>query len=237
LAGAHGRLNPAALDTPAPTIQERVLPLYHSLAGWTAATAAHGRTPLSLAGDCCASLPFLAGLHRAGIAPLLLWLDAHGDFNTWDTTPSGFLGGMPLAMMVGLGEQTWLEALQLAPLSPTDVILSDGRDLDPGERELVIQSGITHLPHLADVPAHLAADERPLWVHFDVDILRLEDVPAVSYPATGGPSADEIRHLFAHLRHTGRVAAVSLSLWNPNLPGAPQSQQLVLDLLAELIAP
>jgi arginase len=61
---------------------------------------------VSIAGDCVATMGVLAGLHDAGITPTLIWFDAHGDFNTWETTPSGFLGGMPLAMIVGRGEQT-----------------------------------------------------------------------------------------------------------------------------------
>ncbi|MDA0245658.1 MAG: arginase family protein [Chloroflexi bacterium] len=231
----HEAVNEAGLLETAVSIQERVLPLFHQIADWVAETAADGRVPISWAGDCCASLPVLAGLQRAGIAPRLLWLDAHGDFNTWETTPSGFLGGMPLAMMVGLGEQTWLEALQMNTLPAQDVILADGRDLDPGERDLVEQSGIGHVPVWEDVQAAVGEDERPLWVHFDVDVLRLEDVPAVSYPATGGPSHAQLRQLFAHLRGQGRLAAVSLSLYNPNLPGAAESQAVVLDLLAELV--
>ena len=174
----HDGLNEAGLAETAASIQERVLPLFHQIADWVAETAADGRVPISWAGDCCASLPVLAGLQRAGIAPRLLWLDAHGDFNTWETTPSGFLGGMPLAMMVGLGEQTWLAALQMDTLPAQDVILADGRDLDPGERDLVEQSGIGHVPVWEDVQAAVGEDERPLWVHFDVDVLRLEDVPA-----------------------------------------------------------
>ncbi len=58
------------------------------------------------AGDCVASLGVAAGLQRAGIEPSVAWLDAHGDFNTWETTPSGFMGGMPLAVLAGLGDQS-----------------------------------------------------------------------------------------------------------------------------------
>lgn len=234
LARPGWEINHGGLDDTAADIQHRILPYTHSLANWAAETAASGHIPISLAGDCCASLPILAGLQRAGIAPRLLWLDAHGDFNTWETTPSNFLGGMPLAMMVGRGEQTWLDALQMAPLPETAVTLADGRDLDPGEQELVAQSAVRHIPHTADLLAEPAADA-PLWVHFDVDILRLEDVPAVSYPAPGGPSQQELRDLFIHLRHTSQIAAVSLSLWNPNLPGADHSRDVVLDLLTDLI--
>ena len=87
---------------------ERMGRLYDALAAEVAAAVAAGQRPVSIAGDCCAAIGVLAGLQRAGQQPTLLWFDAHGDFNTWDTPPSGFLGGMPLAMAVGLGEQTLL---------------------------------------------------------------------------------------------------------------------------------
>src|SRR5512136_997268 len=95
--------------------------LHQPLAEFTAQTVLHGDRPVSLAGDCCTPLGVLAGLQQAGLVPVLLWLDAHGDFNTWETTPSGFLGGMPLAMLVGRGDQTMAQAVGLRPLPESRV--------------------------------------------------------------------------------------------------------------------
>lgn len=67
-------------------------------------------------------LAYWPGLQRAGIDPNLIWFDAHGDFNTWETTSSGFPGGMPLAMIVGKGEQTMPEAVGLRDLPEGQVI-------------------------------------------------------------------------------------------------------------------
>lgn len=67
--------------------------------------------PVSLQGDCCATIGVMAGLRRAGVAPLYIWLDAHGDFNPFETTPSNFLSGMPLAMITGLGDLSMCEAV------------------------------------------------------------------------------------------------------------------------------
>src|SRR3990170_5555832 len=114
---------------------ERMAVLYGGLADRVAAVLAAGDRPVSVAGDCLSSLGVIAGLQRAGVDANLLWFDAHGDFNTWQTTPSGFLGGMPLAMAVGRGEQRLVEALGMRPIEEASVILSDARDLDPGERE------------------------------------------------------------------------------------------------------
>lgn len=214
--------------------QARMVALHRPLAGLMAGAIGAGMRPVSLAGDCCTTIGVLAGLQQAGLAPTLIWFDAHGDFNTWETTPSGFLGGMPLAMAVGLGEQTLLEGVRLRPLPPHQVILSDGRDLDPGERVLVAQSGITHLPDVRQLLNHPLPDG-PLYVHFDTDIVNPAEMPAMNYPAPGGPSGETMREVFRHLAATGRVAAVSLSVWNPDLPNAHRSRELSLSLLAELL--
>jgi arginase len=214
--------------------QARMITIYKPLAAFVAATVQAGNRPVSVAGDCCTTLGVLAGLQQAGVTPTLIWFDAHGDFNTWETSPSGFLGGMPLAMAVGLGEQTMMAGLGARPFSPTNVILTDARDLDPGERTLVETSGITHLPDitaLLDYPLPAG----PLYIHFDTDIIDPEEVPAMSYPAPGGPSSETVRRVFRHLAQTGRVAAVSLSSWNPDLDENGRSRILCMDLLNELL--
>lgn len=215
--------------------QARMVTLHRPLAAMMAGAIGAGARPVSLAGDCCTTIGVLAGLQQAGLTPTLIWFDAHGDFNTWETTPSGFLGGMPLAMAVGLGEQTLLEGVGLRPLSPQQVILTDGRDLDPGERLLVEQSGIVHLPDVRQLLEHPLPDG-PLYVHFDTDIVNPIEMPAMNYPAPGGPSGETLREVFRYLAATGRVAAVSFSAWNPDLPHAHRSRELSLSLLAELLA-
>lgn len=215
-------------------MQTRLVTLFKPLAAFVAETLEQGNRPVSVAGDCCTALGVLAGLQQAAVTPTLIWFDAHGDFNTWETTPSGFLGGMPLAMAVGLGEQTMLDGLGLRPFSPANVILTDARDLDPGERTLVETSGITHLPDitaLLDYPLPAG----PLYIHFDTDITDPAEVPAMNYPAPGGPSSETVRRVFRHLADTGNVVAVSLSSWNPDLDENGRSRMLCMDLLNELL--
>jgi arginase len=223
------------LELPPGEKQARMVALYRPLASLVAGALSAGTRPVSLAGDCCTTIGVLAGLQQAGLTPTLIWFDAHGDFNTWETTPSGFLGGMPLAMAMGLGEQTLLAGVGLRPLAPHQIILTDGRDLDPGERELVVQSGITHLPDVRSLLDHPLPDG-PLYIHFDTDVVNLAEMPAMNYPASGGPSAATMRLVFRHLAATGQIAAVSLSAWNPDLPGSDRSRELALSLLEELLS-
>jgi arginase len=220
---------------PQGTVQERMAALYQPLAEFVQQTINAGDRPVSVAGDCCTTLSVVAGLQRAGLTPTLLWLDAHGDFNTWETTPSGFLGGMPLAMMVGRGEQTIPDQLKLSPFPEANIILTDARDLDPGERTALADSAVTHLPQVEQL-LNFELPPGPLYVHFDVDVLDAAVLPAVSYPAFNGPSVATLGRVFQYLAATEQVTAVSVSAWNPNLDEDGRSREIVMDLLAELIA-
>lgn len=212
---------------------ERMSIIHAALAAAVEEISAGGDLPVSIAGDCCTAIAMLAGLRRAAKNPVLIWFDAHGDFNTRETSPSGFLGGMPLAMLVGRGEQALLEALDLAPIEEDRVILTDGRDLDPGEMELVDRSSITHLRDPMDLVEY-SFSEHSMWIHFDTDILDPEDVPSQNYPAPGGIRKEALQEIFQYLAGTGNICAISLSSWAPDLPGAEISKTVSLELLETL---
>ena len=215
--------------------QSRMSVLHKELAKHIARTVDEETLPVSIAGDCCTAIGVMAGLQRAGIEPLFIWFDAHGDFNTWETTPSGFLGGMPLAMIAGLGEQTMPQAVDLKPVNQENIILTDGRDLDPEERELVQGSNITHMESPMDLLEYNFQD-KPIYVHFDTDIVNPLDAPAMNYVAEGGPRADELGKVFRHIAQTGLVKAVSVSSWNPELDEDGRTRDTILELLQELVS-
>ncbi len=186
--------------------------------------------PVVWAGDCLAICGVLAGMQRRGLDPVLVFFDAHGDFHTWETSQSGYLGGMPLAMAVGRGEQTVVAGAGMAPLTERDAVLVGARDLDPGEDDAVAGSDLTVLA--VDEVRGWEPPDRPLYVHVDVDVVDPAEMPAINYPAPGGPTlaatADALRHLAA----TGRLAAASFSCWNPALPGADQAAHATAALAA-----
>jgi arginase len=207
----HTRLEP---PLPEGTPQQRMAVLYRHLADEVAARD----RPVIYAGDCVSTIGVLAGLARRAVHPTLVFFDAHGDFNTWETTPSGFIGGMPLAMVTGRGEQTILDGAELEPLPDSMTVLVDGRDIDPGEDEALEASGIQVVT--VDDVAGGWSPAGPLYVHVDGDVVDPDEMPAMNYPAPGGPSLDDVVAAVAELHATGRVEAFSISSWNPELPGS-----------------
>jgi arginase len=222
-------------DLPDDDKQSKMSILYKELARDVHKAVDAGALPVSIAGDCCTAIGVMAGLQRARIKPLFIWFDAHGDFNTWETTPSGFLGGMPLAMIAGLGDQTMPNAVDLQTVEQENIILTDGRDLDPGERELVQGSNILHMEDPMDLLEYDFQD-RAIYAHFDTDIVNPIDAPAMNYVAEGGPRAEELAKVFRHLAQTGLVKAISVSSWNPELDEDGQTKETIINLLQEFVS-
>ena len=217
-----------------PEQQLRMARLYESLAATVAEELASGFRPISIAGDCCSTIGVAAGLQRAGVDFLLIWLDAHGDFNTWETTPSGFLGGMPLAMLVGRGEQTMPEGVGLLSLAEGRILLMDARDLDPAEKTALLESEIVRLTNVDDLIRH-PLPELPIYLHIDVDIIDPREAPAMNYLAPGGPSLDELQEAFRYLARTGDIKAISMSTWNPELDSNERTRKVSMSLLDALL--
>jgi arginase len=207
-----------------------------ALAALVETAAREGQRPVALGGDCCQPIAVLAGLGRAGVRPVLLWLDAHGDFNTHETTISGFVGGMPLAMLTGHGRQDLVEAAGLEPILERDVLLCDARNLDAAEAVALRASAITHLRSLSEAVAILPAD-RPVYVHIDVDVVDGRELPQTLYPEPGGPSRADLVRALTHLRDTRDVASVSMTSWSPALDAEGRAADFCLGLLDLLTAP
>ena len=151
--------------------------------------------PLLTATDCSICVATVPAVARRWPDAWLLWLDAHGDFNTPDTTPSGFLGGMCLAGAVGL----WDTGYGAGP-GPEKVVLVGGRDLDAAEEELMARHGVVR----TDDPAAALAG-REVFVHLDVDILDPTVMPGQLYPAPGGLDTTQLHDLLADVAARARI--------------------------------
>lgn len=242
LASANWDVNHPAEPLPAAdpdklTPQEtmaRMIEVYKPLAEWTEATIRDGHCAVALSGDCSSSFPVLTGVQNAGISPTFIWFDAHGDFNTWETTPSGYLGGMPLAIVSGRGEQMIPRALQFNNIPDEQIILTDARELDPGEVTNLADSRITHL---TDVSMLLEASlpDRPVSIHFDVDVINHNEASAMEFPTLGGPSVATLSRVFKHLSRTKQIVSVSISSWVPRLDSDGETERVVVGLIEDLV--
>jgi len=193
---------------------------------------AHGdKVPVVFASDCTSCLGMVKGLEAH--QPAILWYDSHGDFNTPETSPSGFLGGMPLAAMVGRGNEHLMQGMELSPLAESDVIVTDVRNLDPEEGEMLRGSDVT-IYDTVDELLTANLPDKPLYIHFDTDVVDSDDMPAMNYPEPDGPSLDETAKTLKHVVDTSNTVGVLFSLWNDTLDGADKALAGTLALVRAL---
>ncbi|HSD02192.1 MAG TPA: arginase family protein [Gaiellales bacterium] len=191
--------------------------------------------PLALLGECTLAPAVVAGLRAAHPALALVWIDAHGDLNTPATTPSGFLGGMPFAILLGWCHDGLRAAARLdPPLAEERAALVGARDLDPGEQEAIARSRLVVADDVAGALAALPPDA-PLHVHLDGDVLDPEDSPGVDFPAPGGWRLPHLVDEMAALAATGRVVGVSLCCGNPRRDPDGRSSAAYVQALAPLL--
>jgi arginase len=148
--------------------------------------------PLVLGGCCCAHAGAIRGLARRGRLAVV-WLDAHGDLNTPETSPSGDAWGMPLRTAIDAGD-----------VRAEDVALVGARSLDPGETAFLAATRIDD-----DVGRALAGAEA-VYVALDVDVLE-PAAAAVFFPEPGGPGVEVVERLLAEVRTTLPLAGMGLT--------------------------
>jgi arginase len=214
-----------------------------------AASRRDGAGGLVLAGDDTASIGVVSGLqraHGAGTPIGVVWLDAHGDFNTPETSYSGILAGMPLAILAGLAGPLWRGAAGLAAPIPTDRIAIAGtRELDKNEETLLRSTDVrvvTATELLANtafdrVIERLAASCALLYLHVDLDILDPHLVPSNSTPSPGGLSVEQVAAAMGTVFATGLVAVMSVAGLNPGAGArGTRSIKTTLELLETALA-
>jgi arginase len=184
-----------------------------------------------LAGDCVSALAVLAGLQRRGLDPAVVWFDAHGDFHTEATTTSGYLGGLPLAKVVGRGDLTLPRALGMTPVAEHRAVLVDARDLDPPEAEALAASEVRQLV-VGDLTPDVLPDG-PIHVHVDLDVLDPGSLPGLRFPAPGGPPLEAVAAGVGVVAATGRLAGVSIAAtWRPADTDPARADRVLTGVLA-----
>lgn len=174
-----------------------------------------------IAGDCVAAIGVEAGLQRRGFRCQLIWVDAHGDFHTPSTTPSGHVGGMPLAMLRGHDPWGFLSDVKCEPVE--DVVHVGGSAFDPDELVRMVRDGV-RIAGPYYVPPMCATD---VHLHIDVDVVGKAHLPCVDYPTSDGWTAERlVLYVEQVTRHTS-VRAISISSHNPRHPDAAIGDKLL----------
>ncbi len=186
---------------------------------------AGGQLPLVLAGSCDVCMGTLSGFDHARCG--VVWIDAHGDFNTPESTISGFFAGMSLAVVTGHCYQNfWAQIGNSAPISEAATLMLGVRDLDPAERERLERSAVQVVnwhegKPQADVLAsldELAKRVQEVYLHVDLDALDPQVAPGiVDSPVPGGLSLQDMEEAVRAVAARFRVRAAALTTYNPDL--------------------
>lgn len=194
--------------------------------------------PLVLSGNCSAALGAVAGLQSTGAKPAVCWLDAHGDFNTPDTTRSGFLDGMTLSTLVGRSWKSLATSIPgFSPIPEWKVVLLGSRDLDPLESELLAESAIvrTRWNETGAVFDALEAETRAMYLHVDLDVLDPSVGKANKYAAPGGMTVDDVLSVLESARHRFDIVAASLTSYDPGVDPAGKIARAAIDIAQGLL--
>lgn len=209
-----------------------------------------GGVPVFLGGDHSLSMGSVTGVARhcraVGRPLFVLWLDAHADFNTPATSPSGNLHGMPVALLSGEeGFDSIIPRAQRSPVEPANLHLFGIRSLDPGERRLLRARGVDVVDmrlidehgvavHMRRIIDRVAAAGGHLHVSLDVDFLDPSIAPAVGTAVLGGATYREAHLIMEMLHDAGIVGSVDVVELNPFLDERGKSALLLVDLVASL---
>jgi arginase len=210
---------------------------------------ASGQFPLILAGSCDASLGILAGFEHAHYG--VIWVDAHADFNTPDSTASGFFAGMSLAILTGhCYRHYWAQIGESTPIAEAATLLVGLRDLSPAaERERLHHSAIQVVNWQGGKPQGevlacvetLSQRVQEVYLHLDLDALDPQLAPGlVDGPVPGGLSLPQLEEVVRAVAARFQLRAVALTTYNPECDQDVKTLRTglhIIDLLAECASP
>jgi arginase len=217
-----------------------------------AAVLADGRMPIVLGGDHSIAMGTIAGASqyhrdRDNKKVGLIWFDAHGDMNTPDTSPTGNIHGMPLAVALGLGEESLVELAGESPMVDGARAAVVGlRDVDMAERANIKETGIGAFTMrdidergmrtvMEEAIKRASTGTAGIHVSFDIDGIDPDFAPGVGTPSPGGISYREAHLAMEMLADTGLVMSAEIVEVNPILDHRNNTAKLGVGLLASLL--
>ena len=206
-----------------------IVPMGRRIAGAVATSIQGNRFPLVLGGDHSLSVGSIRGAakhKKIGI----IWIDAHADFNTPETTPSGNIHGMPLAALCGLGDPRLVSLWDETPpvVDPKQVAVIGARDLDLGDKRNLREAGVMvqsmeqidrygMVTALEKAIERVSRDTEGIYLSFDMDSLDPRHAPGVGTPVPGGLSFREAHLACEVVAETGKLIGMDMVEVNPIL--------------------
>jgi len=229
---------------------QQVIALCKALASRVESLCRDGYFPLILGGEDSALMGIIEGLKRSLKKRIgLIYFDAHGDFNTPETTPSGLIGGMDVAIVSGRGPEILTKIFGYSPQLPEEnIVLFGVRDLDPPER-IALEGSRVHVYSRAKIgevgsgSAMKDALDRlehacdHIYVHVDLDVLDESVMKAQILPVPDGLSLSEFTEAIRTVRATGKLRGLAIMVFNPLKDSDGLEADKVAKLIAEAVGP
>lgn len=205
-----------------------------------------GSFPLVLGGDHSIAIGTLAGVSKHYKNLGVIWYDAHGDLNTAETSPSGNIHGMPLAVSIGIGHPKLTDIGGFAPkIKPENIVIIGARSLDDGEKELIKEKGIkVYTMHeidrlgmttvIEETISYLKDKTDGVHLSLDLDGLDPNDAPGVGTPVIGGISYRESHLAMELLEEAKIITSAEFVEVNPILDEKNKTATIAVGLMASL---
>lgn len=217
-----------------------------SLAEMVDREISNNRFPLVLGGDHSIAIGSLAGISKHYENLGVIWYDAHGDLNSGETSPSGNIHGMPLAVSLGIGQEKLTNILDYQPkIKPENIVIIGARSLDPGEKELIKESGIkVYSMHeidrmgmtkvMTETIDYLRVRTDGVHLSLDLDGLDPEEAPGVGTPVIGGLSYRESHLAMEMLEESNLLTSTEFVEVNPILDDKNKTATMAVGLIGSL---
>jgi arginase len=216
------------------------------VAGRAGAMVSEGLFPIFLGGDHSISIGTVSGVVRSSGRTGVLWLDAHADYNTPETSPSGNIHGMPLSVLTGRGHPDLVSiGGEGASVRPEDVVILGLRSVDVKERGLLREAGV-RVYTMKEIDAYGAAsvvrralkdlsDLERVHISFDLDVVDPAIAPGVGTPVRGGLTYREAHLVMELINEAAIVTSLDVVEVNPILDDGNETAELAVELVASLM--
>jgi arginase len=206
-----------------------------------------GMTPVVLGGDHSVAAGTVSGVaefyRRQNQKIGLIWIDAHSDINTPETSPSGNVHGMPLAALLGLGPEALSDILGFSPkVAPENTVLVGVRDIDATEKENIRRAGVSEVYTMRDIDERgmrtvmeealraAGRDTAGYHISLDMDWIDPEDAPGVGTPVRGGATYREAHLAMEIIADHGRMLSFEIVEVNPVIDEHNRTADLAVEL-------